>query len=458
MAAQHPKGLPADWQQRIVSPDRVIERIEPGMSIFIGTGTGEPRTLVKHLMNSEAANLRDLELIQLVSFGDAISPGALNANTYRLKTFFSGWIASDAITAGRVDLIPSSFSRIPALIQSDQIPIDAVFVQITAPNEAGYCSFGVTVDVNRQAMEKASLVVGEINDRIPQTFGDTFEHISTFEMLVKSTEPPIYFDRWPVVEVFDQVAANVASVIEDGSCVAFSIGPLYDALARHLTRKQHLGIHTPIFSDALMDLIKSGAVTNRYKQVFRGKSLACYALGTEALMAWLDRNPLVEFQPLDKVLSPLQIGSNPRFMAVLPARAVDVSGRVALHFGKGNFTSGAGDAVELFQGAALSPGGSTIFALPSRDRRHQPNIRISVEDMPNPFPIRESIDMVVTEYGVAALSGRTIRERAQALIDVAHPADRMKLVKQAKSTIFFTRIRSIWQNPHTLSGGYSCGA
>ena len=433
MAPDKPRDLPEDWRQRIVSPERVIQRIEPGMSIFIGTGAGEPRTLVRHLMNSAAANLRDLELIQLVSFGDAISLEAFNANTYRLKTFFSGWVASDAITAGRVDLIPSSFSRIPALIQSGRIPIDAAFVQITAPNEAGYCSFGVAVDVNRQAMEKASLVVGEINDRIPQTFGDTFVHVSAFDMLVNATEPPIYFDRWAVDEVFNQVAQNVSSVIEDGSCLAFSIGPLYDALGRHLARKRHLGIHTAIFTDALMDLVKGAAVTNRHKQVFRGKSLASYALGTPALMAWLDRNPLVEFQPLDKVLSPLQIGTNPRFMAILPARAVDVSGRVALHFGKGNITAGAGDAVELFQGAALSPGGSTIFALPSRNRRHQSNIRITVEDMPNQFPIRESIDMVVTEYGVATLTGRTIRERAQALIDVAHPDDRSKLVEQAKT-------------------------
>jgi acyl-CoA hydrolase/RimJ/RimL family protein N-acetyltransferase len=425
--------LHEDWQQRIVSPERVIQKIEPGMSIFIGTGAGEPRTLVKYLMNSEAANLRDLELIQLVSFGDAISSTAFNAISYRLKTFFPGWVASDAITAGRVDLIPSSFSRIPALIQSGWIPIDAAFIQITPPNQAGYCSFGVAVDVNRQAMEKASLVVGEINDRIPQTFGDTFVHVSAFDMLVNSTEPPIYFDRWPVDEVFDRVAENAASVIEDGSCVAFSIGPLYEALARHLARKHHLGIHTPIFTDALMDLVKSGAVTNRHKQLFRGKSLASYALGTATLMAWLDRNPLVEFQPLDKVLSPLQIGTNPRFVAILPARAVDVSGRVALHFGKGNITAGAGDAVELFQGAALSAGGSTIFALPSRDHRHQPNIRITVEDMPNQFPIRECIDMVVTEYGVATLNGRTIRERAQALIDVAHPDDRPTLVEQAKA-------------------------
>jgi acyl-CoA hydrolase len=186
----------ADWQNRVVTPDKVFENIEPGMSIFLGTGVGEPRTLVKHLMASKASNLRDLELIQLVSLGDAISLKALDTNTYRLKTFFSGWVASEAITAGRVDLIPSSFSKIPRLVKTGRIPIDVAFIQITPPNEAGYCSLGVAVDVTREAMETASLVVGEINPDIPMTFGDTFVPLSDFDYLVRSTEKPIYFNRW----------------------------------------------------------------------------------------------------------------------------------------------------------------------------------------------------------------------------------------------------------------------
>jgi len=422
------------WKKRLVTPARIIEKIEPGMSIFLGTGVGEPRTLVKHLMTTTVGNLRDLELIQLVSLGDAISLEALKSNTYRLKTFYSGWVASEAITAGRVDLIPSSFSDIPELIEAGRIPIDVAFIQVTPPNEAGYCSLGVAVDVVRQVMEKASMVIGEINTRIPMTLGDTFVPVSDFDYFIESTEDPIYFERWPVDAVFDRVAANVASVIEDGSCIAFSFGPLFEALGRHLVLKRNLGIHTPFFTDALMDVVKSGAVTNRNKKIFRGKSLTSYAFGTSELMAWLDRNPLVEFQGIDKVFDPTQIGLNPRFIAVLPARRADVSGRIALHFGKGNVTAGPGDVMDLFSGARLSPGGMTIFALPSRNRQGQPNIRISVEDLPNQFGIRETVDMVVTEYGIAGLSGRTVRERAQALIEIAHPDDRRELVEQAKAT------------------------
>jgi len=423
-----------EWENKVVPAAEVMNKIEPGMSIFLGTGVAEPRTLVKELMASNALNLQDLELIQLVSLGDAISFAALRSHRkFRMKTFFSGWVASEAINEGRVDLIPSRFSEIPRLIESGRIGIDVAFVQVTPPNEAGYCSLGVAVDVARQAMEKASLVVGEINPDVPQTFGDTFVHVSEFHALVRSTEPLIYFHRWPVDEVFDQVAANVASIIEDGSCIAYSIGPLFEGLARHLARKRNLGVHSPFMTDALMDVIKSGAVTNRYKEIFRGKSLVSYAFGTRELMAWLDRNPMVEFQGADKVFGPMQIGRNPGFVAVLPARRVDLSGRIALHFGKGSVSAGPGDTVDLFTGAEISQDGKTVLALPSRNRKGEPNIRVSVEDLPNQFSLRESVDMVVTEYGVAYLQGRTVRERAQALIDIAHPDDRRALVELAKS-------------------------
>ena len=427
------------WKSITVPIEEVLDRIEPGMSLFLGTGVAEPRTFVKHLMASEAANLQDLEVVQLFSFGDAISPNDFRYQNFRLKTFFSGWLAGDAISEGRVDWIPSRFSRIPGLIASGQIPIDVAVVQVTPPNRAGYCSLGVALDVARQAMDQASLVVGEISPQIPFTFGDTFVHVSDFDFFIGSTEPIIYINRWPVDEIFDGVASNLASVIEDGSCMAYSVGPLFEALNRHLAGKQHLGIHSPIFTDGLMDLVVGGVVTNRKKEIWRGKSLASYAVGTPELMAWLDRNPLVEFQGVDKVYEPTQIGRNRRFTAIFQARKVDLSGRIALHGGSGNVAAEPGEAMDLLNGAEISPGGRAICALPSRNRQGWPNIRVSVETFPYLFTLRESVDMVVTEYGVASLTGRTVRERAQALIDIAHPDDRRKLVEQAKEASILYR-------------------
>ena len=420
--------LKTEWKKKVVLPERVLEKLKPGLNIFLSTGMAEPRTLVKCLMQAESKKIQDLGLLQLGSFGDA-TVEASKSSRHHLKTFFSEWVAEEALREGRMDLIPCRPSRIPALIESGQIPIDVAFIQVASPNASGYCSLGCSVDVAQLAMEQASLAIGEINSQMPQTFGDTFIHFSEFDMLVESTEPFIYYPRPIVDDITDRIAANVASVIEDESCIAFSIGSLFDALARHLVYKRHLGVHSPFFTDALMDLVKSGAVTNRRKDNWRGRCVASYAFGTEELMKWLDRNPLVEFQGIDKVFDSINIGKNPRFVAVDRASKVDLTGQIVLpHIEAGII----GRAIDFFNGAGLSPSGRRLIALSSRDKEGNPNICISVEGFHNQFNLRETVDMIITEYGVANLYGRTIRERAQSLIDIAHPDDRRSLVEEAK--------------------------
>ncbi len=420
------------WKEKLVTPDKALAEIEPGMNLFLGTGAAEPRTLIKRLMGSSEPNLTDLTLIQVVSLGDAISIEALRSNKYRLKTFFSGWVASEAITAGRVDLIPSRFSAIPTLINERQIPVDAALIQISEPDEDGLCSLGIAVDVARQVMAQADLVIGEINPSVPRTFGDTFVSMEEFDFVVEGLEPVLYFPCWKVDDVYDKVAANVASVIEDGACLAFSPGPLFEALPKHLASKRHLGLHTPFVTDAVMKLTKSGAVTNRRKSKFRGKTLTSYALGSAELMTWLDKNPMVEFQDVGRVFHPLEIGQNSQFVAIIPARKVDLASRIAMHTGRWNVTSGPGQTMDFVNGAEISRGGFNIFALPSRNLAGEANIRISIEAFSNQINFPDSVDMVATEYGIASLGGRSMRERAQALIEIAHPDDRAGLVEQAK--------------------------
>ncbi len=425
-------ALGNDWKKKVVGHEKVLSLIKPGSSIFLSTGVAEPRSLVRALMGSERFNLQDLEVIQLVSLGDAIAISDKYAQKFRLKTFFSGWVASEAIRAGRVDLIPCRLSKVPELVEAGTINIDVAFVQITPPDESGFSSLGLSVDVARQAMAKAKLVVGEINPAVPYTLGDTFVHINDFHYLVESNTPPLYFPRWPLHDVFRKIAKNIAALIEDGSCLPFSIGPVFEALSQELMRKKDLGIHSPFFTDALMDLVKSGAVSNRKKGVFKGKSLAAYALGTKELLGWLNRNPMVEFQGIDVVADPKRIASNDKFVVVLPGRKVDLTGGIALHAGKGNVGIQVGEAQEFFTGAGLSKGGKTILALPSRNLLGKSNIVLSVDEFPNQFSYRESLQFVVTEYGVASLMGKSIRERALALIDIAHPDDRADLVRLAK--------------------------
>ena len=428
-----PEDQLPDWTKKLVTPERVLEEVKPGMSIFLGTGAAEPRTLVRHLIASPLENLKDLELLQLISLSDAVTSHKRSpAGRFRLKTFFSGWLASDAVTSGSIDLIPSRISRIPRLLESGAIRVDAAFVQITPPDASGYASLGVSVDAAKYAMEKATLVVGEINDQVPRTMGNTFVHVDQFHYLVKATEPPLYFPRWPVNDALDRVAANVAAMIEDGSCISFYNGPLFEALGRHLMQKRNLGVHTFFFTDPLMDLVRCGAVNNRMKGYFRGKSLTSYAQGSRELMQWLDRNPLVEFQGIDIVSERRRISMNEKMIVVIPARKVDLTGNIALQIGRGNVTGSPGQAQEFFAGAEYSPGGRTIIALPSRNLRGEANILVSVAEFPNQFTNRESLDLIVTDYGIASLAGRTIRERAQSLIDIAHPDDRAALVAEAK--------------------------
>jgi acyl-CoA hydrolase/GNAT superfamily N-acetyltransferase len=421
-----------DWRQKVVSPNAVFERMRPGMSVFLSTGAAEPRTLVKHLMAAQSANLQDLELIQILSVADAISLRNLQNQKFRLKTFFSGWVADEAIASGHVDLIPCHPFRIPALLESRKVRVDAVFVQITPPDKDGYSSLGVSVDAARLAMEQAEFVVGEINDRIPRTLGDTFVRITEFDMLVPAEEPPVYFERWPAEPVYHRIAANIAPLVDDQSCIAFSMGSLFEAVSSALAGKRDLGVHSPFFSDALMDLVKSGAVTNRHKELFRRKSITSYACGTAELLQWLDQNPSVEFQPVDKVFDPLSIGRNPRFVAIISAKRADITGRISLHTGLGHIAAGPAEVLAFLSGAQFSEGGYTIFGLPSRDHRGHSNITVFIKDQQNSFDFREGVDYVVTEYGVAPLKGLTLRERAQAMIEVAHPEDRAGLITAAK--------------------------
>ncbi|MEE4362461.1 MAG: GNAT family N-acetyltransferase [Desulfotignum sp.] len=424
--------ISTNWEDRLISPEKVLNHIKPGMTIFIGTGPAAPRTLIKTLLNVDTRNIRDLELVQLAVLGDTtLSVDKLNAPNHRLKTFFSGYIAWDTISSGQVDLIPAYYSEIPQIIKSGKLDIDVALVQITPPDDAGYCSLGVAVDVAKEAMDHASLVVGEINTKMPFTYGDTFVSIDDFDLLVRSDRDPVLYAPPPVTDQMRQVAANVASVIKDGDCLSFSFGPLFEALVPHLSVKKNLGVHSLYFTDALAELVNSGAVTNSRKSPFRGKSLVSYALGTKELLCWLDRNPLVEFQGIDWVCNSRFIANNPQFVALYEARKVDILGSVAFPL-KGAVITGPGEVIDFFKGAEASADGATIIGLPSRDENGKPNILLSLQNYANQLRLRESVHMIATEYGVANLKWRTLRERAQALIDIAHPDDRQFLITQAR--------------------------
>ncbi len=422
----------SNWEERLVAPETILNHIKPGMTIFIGTGPASPRTLITTLLDVDIHNIRDLELLQLAVQGETIlSVDKLNAPNYRLKTFFSGFVSWDTISPGQVDLIPAYSSEIPEIIKSSRIEVDVAFIQITPPDESGYCSLGVAVDVAREVMDHASLVVGEINEKMPFTYGDTFVSIDDFDFLVRSDREPVTYEVPIVSHQMKKVAANVASVIRNGDCINYALGPMFEALVPFLSDKKDLGIHSLYFTDALAELVNSGAVNNHRKSPFRGKSLVSYALGTKELMKWLDRNPLVEFQGIDWVCNPQFIAKNPRFVAIYEARKADILGSVAFPL-RGAVTTGPGEGIDFFKGAEGSKDGRTIIGLPSRDAKGKSNILVSIQNYANQLRLRESVHLLATEYGVAHLKWRSLRERAQAIIDIAHPDDREALIQQAR--------------------------
>jgi len=427
-----PLSVKFAWKKHLVSPEEVLAKISPGMTVFIGTGPAAPLTLMKTLLEFDGQNVRDIELVQLAIHGNVIlSVKDLHVQNYRLKTFFSGFVSSKTIRSGLVDLIPAYSSEIPGLINKGKIPIDVAFIQITPPDHAGYCSLGVAVDVAREAMEKASIVVGEINTEMPFTYGDTFVSVKEFDFLVRSTQEPLPYKPPQVSEQMKKVAEKVASVIKDGDCLSFSNGSLFEALVPHLNGKKDLGIHSLYFTDAMAELVKGGVVTNSRKTPFRGKSLTSYAMGSKKLMNWLHRNPLVEFQGTDFVCNPIFIGKIPQFIALYQAEKVDLLGGVAFPL-TGAVITGPGEVIDFFQGAEASEEGCTIIGLPSRNLKGDSNILFSLMDYSNQLRLRESVYMIATEYGVANLKWKTLRERAQAMIEIAHPDDRQSLMDQAK--------------------------
>jgi len=305
-------------------------------------------------------------------------------------------------------------------------------------------------------MAKASIVVGEINSEMPFTYGDTFVSIKEFDLLVTSVESPFTDTQYDVDGQMDKVAENVASVIKDGDCLGFSNGPLFEALVPHLKEKKELGIHSLYFTDAMAELVKNGVVTNSTKTPFRGKSLTSYAIGSKDLMRWLHRNPLIEFQGTDFVCNPIFIGKIPQFVALYQARKVDLIGGVAFPM-TGSVITGPGEVIDFLQGAETSAEGCTIIGLPSRNDKGESNILLSLMDYPNQLRLRESIHMIATEYGVANLKWKTIRERAQAMIDIAHPDDRQSLIEQAKEKkLLYANQIFISQSAHLYPSHLAC--
>jgi acyl-CoA hydrolase/GNAT superfamily N-acetyltransferase len=423
------------WREKysatVFNSAQAVAKIKPGQRIFIGTGVAEPLELVRAL-TKRAYDLPDSEIVHLLTFGEAPYAHHEMTQYFRINSFFIGENVRDVIQEGLGDYTPIHLSDIPRLFSSGQLPLDAALIQVSPPDDRGMCSLGVSVDIVKSAAANASLVIAQVNPNMPRTHGDSMIHIHEIDVLVPVDEPILEVLEGTEDEETRHIAEYLASLVEDGSTIEVGIGKIPQSLLRFLKSKKDLGIHTEMISDGIVELVQSGAVNGSRKKVDKGKVVASFCLGTKKLYDFINDNPMFAFHPTEYVNDPHIISQQHKMVAINTALEIDLTGQVCADSLGNKFFSGVGGQVDFNRGASKAHGGKAVIALPSTALGGSVS-RIVTHLSPGAGVVttRAGVNYVVTEYGVAYLHGKSIQERAMALICVAHPKFRAKLLREA---------------------------
>ena len=425
-----------DWQTRFKdktrTPEQAVATIRRGDKVFIGSGAAEPQILVKALIDS-AGRLADTRIMHIMTLGVAPYTEEKFTDQFRHNAFFIGANTRKAVSEGRADYTPVFLSEIPALFRSGQTPTDVALIQVSLPDNHGFCSYGVSTDVVKSAAENAQKVIAEVNPQMPRALGDCFINMEDIDLAVPVDVPLLYSHEERADEVAKRIGKNIANLIEDGSTLQMGIGTIPDSVLNYLHDKKDLGVHTEMFSDGFMDLAEKGIINNSKKRIHQRKTVASFCIGTKALYDYIDDNPSIEFHPTEYTNDPFIISQNDRMIAINSAIEVDLSGQVCADSLGTMFYSGIGGQVDFVRGAARSNGGKPIIAMPSTAKNDTVSrISVHLQEGAGVVTTRGDVHYVVTEWGVAYLHGKNIRERAMALINVAHPKFRRKLLEAAK--------------------------
>ncbi|MCC6763772.1 MAG: acetyl-CoA hydrolase/transferase family protein [Deltaproteobacteria bacterium] len=419
-----------DWRRRAVDADTAVAVARSATNVFVQGAAATPTPLIEALARRadvEAIRLYHLHLLGPVPF---VEPALVGR--FRCVSLFTGANMRAAVNEGRADHVPIFLSEVPSLFADGQVPLDVAFVQLSPPDRHGFCSLGTSIDTARAAVDHARLVVAEINDRMPRTHGNTLVPFARIDRFVH-TDRPLY-ETPPEAEtpVVARIAEQVAALVHDGATLQMGIGAIPDAVLSRLGDRRELGIHTEMFSDRLVDLVATGAVTNRQKKAFHGRIVTSFVAGTRRTFDFVDDNPLVEFHPCDRTNDPIVIQQNPGVTAINSALEIDLSGQVCADSIGHRIFSGIGGQLDFMRGAARSPGGVPLIALPSTARGGALS-RIVATLTPGAGVVtsRGHVHWVVTEHGAVNLHGIPLRERAERLIGIAHPDHRTELRKAA---------------------------
>ncbi len=428
-------SIDANWKEKyshmVMTAKSAARQIEPGNRIFVGTGCAHPVSLTQ-AMADRAGELGDVEIVHLLTFGSAPYAEKKLADNFRVNSFFIAENVRDVIQAGYGDYTPMFMSEIPRMFSSSELPLDVALIQVSPPDQRGFCSYGISVDIVKSAAENAALVIAEVNEQMPRTLGDSFININDMDVLVP-TDAPIHEVQIPkVTDVTRSIGQILASLIEDGSTLELGIGRIPQAVLEFLSNKKDLGVHTEMFTDSMIPLIESGVINGKLKSSDKGKVVASFCLGTKKLYDYIDNNPAFSFRPTEYVNDPFVISRQNNMVAINVALQVDLTGQVCSDSIGSKFFSGIGGQVDFNRGAAASLGGKAVIALPSTACNDEIS-RIETILSPGSGVVtsRGDVHYIVTEYGVAYLHGKSIQERAMALISIAHPKFRERLLREA---------------------------
>ncbi|MCK4788108.1 MAG: acetyl-CoA hydrolase/transferase family protein, partial [Desulfobacteraceae bacterium] len=426
-----------DWRRKykdkIGTGPEATKFIKSGNSVFIGTGCGQPQHLVNALVE-HSGHIYDAHIIHLLTMGAAPYAEKRFRNTFKMNSFFIADNVRDALQEGIGDYTPIFLSEIPAEFKTGRIPIDVALISVTPPDVNGLCSLGVSVDIVKSATASAKDVIAQVNSRMPRTFGDSLIHVNAIDTLVSYDEDIIEIPILESDETLRQIGRNIARLVEDGSTIECGIGRIPQALAEFLTDKQHLGVHTEMFSDWIIDLVECGAITCAKKALNRGKIVASFCMGSQRLYDYIDNNPFFEFYPTDYVNDVNVISQHEKMVGINVGLEIDLTGQVCSDSLGYKFYSGIGGQVDFIRGAARSRGGKAIIAMRSTAKDGQVSrIVPHLTEGAGVVTTRGDVHYVVTEFGIAYLHGKSIRERVLALINIAHPKFRKELIQAAKA-------------------------
>lgn len=422
-----------EFRARITTPEKAVGAIESGQKVYIHQGCAEPEELVR-AFTRRGPELRNVEVLHLATFGIAPYTDPEHEGHFRHTAFFIGGNVRRAVQDGRADYVPIFLSEVEQLFRSGAIPLDVALLQCTPPDQNGYMSLGPSIDCSLTAAKCAKHLIVELNDQMPRTMGDTFLHVSRVHTFIESSHPLPEYPRPEITDLHRAIARNVAALIPDGATLQTGIGGIPDATLACLRDRQDLGIHTEMFSDGVVELIKEGVINSQWKSIHPNKVIAGFALGSKMLFDFIDNNPIFEFHPSQYTNDPFVISQNDRMVAINSAIEVDLTGQVCSDSIGGSMYSGIGGQVDFLRGAARSKGGLPIIALPSTAKNGKVSRIVPVlHPGSGVVTSRGDVHYVVTEYGVAYLHGKSLRQRADALIAIAHPDFRDQLLDCARS-------------------------